>query len=176
MSKKCDKCKEVKELTDFWKRKRTKDGRQSACIICQKVYNKEYSKVNSEKLRLRSAKWHKNNPEKAAAKSRLWVELNPEKAAAYNKAWGRANPDKIRLKNARRYIAKKQRTPAWSDLEAIEAIYAKARHLTKVTGVPHEVDHYYPLQGKLVSGLHVETNIQVVTRHANSVKGNSLQP
>tara|TARA_R110001599_G_scaffold320835_1_gene531216 strand:+ start:203 stop:535 length:333 start_codon:yes stop_codon:yes gene_type:complete len=110
---------------------------------------------------LRSAKWHKNNP---------------EKAAAYNKAWGRANPDKIRLKNARRYIAKKQRTPAWSDLEAIEAIYAKARHLTKVTGVPHEVDHYYPLQGKLVSGLHVETNIQVVTRHANSVKGSTFKP
>ena len=161
MNKKCDKCKEVKELTDFWKHKRTKDGRQSACIICQKVYNKEYSKVNSEKLRLRSAKWHKNNP---------------EKAAAYNKAWGRANPDKIRLKNARRYIAKKQRTPAWSDLEAIEAIYAKARHLTKVTGVPHEVDHYYPLQGKLVSGLHVETNIQVVTRHANSVKGSTFKP
>ena len=176
MSKKCDKCKEVKELTDFYKHKRMKDGRQRACIICQKAYCKEYSKVNSEKLRLRSAEWHKNNPEKAAAKSRLWVELNPEKAAANNKAWGRANPDKIRIKNAKRYIAKKQRTMAWSDLEAIEAIYAKARHLTKVTGVTHEVDHYYPLQGKLVSGLHVETNIQVITRHANSVKGSTFKP
>ena len=65
---------------------------------------------------------------------------------------------------------------AWSDLEAIEAIYAKARHLTKVTGVRHEVDHYYPLRGKLVSGLHVETNLQILTSLENQIKGTSLQP
>lgn len=37
----------------------------------------------------------------------------------------------------------------------------------------HEVTHIVPLNGKLVSGLHVPQNIQVLTTSANRRKGNS---
>ena len=67
MSKKCIKCGEVKELTDFYKNKRLKDGRQRTCIICQKVYSKEYAKVNCETARVRTRNWRKANPAKRAA-------------------------------------------------------------------------------------------------------------
>lgn len=64
------------------------------------------------------------------------------------------------------------RMPPWADGAAIRAIYAEARRLTAATGVPHEVDHVIPLLGARVSGLHVETNLQILTRDANKRKLN----
>ena len=176
MSKKCNKCKEVKELTDFYKQTNAKDGHAYMCKVCNLAKDKAWYEANKEKAKLTRAYWYEANREKSIANTKAWRKAHPDICKAYSKAWNKANPEKNTIKKAERRAAIKQRTMAWSDLEAIEAIYAKARHLTKVTGVTHEVDHYYPLQGKLVSGLHVETNIQVITRHANSVKGSTFKP
>ena len=54
----------------------------------------------------------------------------------------------------------------------IREIYELAQHRTELTGVPHEVDHIIPLQGKQASGLHAPWNLQVLTTHENRRKGN----
>ena len=72
----------------------------------------------------------------------------------------------------RRYARKRQQTPLWADRTAIRAIYDEAKRRTAETGVPHAVDHVYPLAGRCVSGLHVETNLRVVTQRANAEKSN----
>lgn len=73
------------------------------------------------------------------------------------------------------YIAKKRlATPTWANLEAIERIYAEARCLTLKTGIQYEVDHFYPIRGKQVSGLHWEGNLQIITAEANKKKSNKL--
>ena len=72
--------------------------------------------------------------------------------------------------------AKKQRVPKWVDQHQIDkmiAIYDNASRLSRESGIPHEVDHYYPLQGKNVSGLHVPENLRIVTRNINRTKSNS---
>ncbi len=51
-------------------------------------------------------------------------------------------------------------------------MYEEAQRLTKETGIPHEVDHDLPLNGKYVSGLHVFENLRVVTRNQNRTKSN----
>ena len=66
-----------------------------------------------------------------------------------------------------------QRKPQQRD-PAIAAIYAESERLTRETGIPHEVDHIYPIQGKTVTGLHHEDNLRVVPRHVNRAKGNRL--
>ncbi len=60
----------------------------------------------------------------------------------------------------------------WADHDKIRQFYALAKELTERTGVEHEVDHIYPLQGETVCGLHVETNLQILTKTANRAKGN----
>ena len=176
MTKQCNKCGEAKELTDFHKQTNAKDGHSYMCKVCNLAKDRAWCKANPEKKTARAKAWYEANREKSIANTKAWRKAHPDICKAYRKAWDKANPEKNTIKKAERRAAIKQRTMAWSDLEAIEAIYAKARHLTKVTGVRHEVDHYYPLRGKLVSGLHVETNLQVLTRRANQLKGTSFQP
>lgn len=76
---------------------------------------------------------------------------------------------------AKRRAVKLQRTPAWVDLKSVRAMHEQAVRLTAETGIVHHVDHIYPLQGKLVSGLHVHQNMQVLTGSENSSKGNRYE-
>jgi len=75
----------------------------------------------------------------------------------------------------------RRRTPKWADARAIRALFAEARRRTLLTGIPHVVDHVVPLIGKyngvvIVSGLHWEGNMEVVTRRENSAKLNFWWP
>ena len=84
---------------------------------------------------------------------------------------------KIRIENLA-FAAKKRAattilaSPKWRDRDKIKAIYEEARRLTVETGVVHHVDHYYPLQGLLCSGLHVHHNLRVMPASENCSKGN----
>jgi hypothetical protein len=82
--------------------------------------------------------------------------------------------DRIVTRSARRSIERRQR-PAWADRDAIKAVYAQAIRRSRETGIPHHVDHEIPLQGKLVSGLHVATNLQVLPWYENVAKNNRFE-
>lgn len=82
----------------------------------------------------------------------------------------------VRHHAAKRRAARLLRTPPWSDLAAIRAIYNEAARRTAETGVVHHVDHEIPLQGKLVSGLHVAGNLQILTGTENVRKHNRFEP
>jgi excisionase family DNA binding protein len=67
------------------------------------------------------------------------------------------------------------RRAPWADPAEISAIYAEARRLTAETGIEHHVDHEIPLLGTFVSGLHVETNLRVITARDNILKSNRFE-
>ena len=62
--------------------------------------------------------------------------------------------------------------PAWADKKAIRAIYAERDRLNALGGEKYVVDHIIPCKGKLVSGLHVENNLRVITWRENAEKLN----
>lgn len=84
---------------------------------------------------------------------------------ASEKVYRTENPDKNAAKSAKRRAAKLHRTPKWANLLHIEEFYANCPE-------GHEVDHIIPLQGKNVSGLHVENNLQYLTVAENRTKSN----
>ena len=75
----------------------------------------------------------------------------------------------------RRYWAEIERTPVWANFDVIDALYAESRKISRETGIPHHVDHVIPLRGKLVSGLHVEGNLQIITASENCSKHNRFE-
>jgi len=90
--------------------------------------------------------------------------------------WRRANPERVRdskrADSAQRRAAILQRRPLWADRGLITAVYDDAIKITRETGEPMHVDHIIPLQGAMVSGLHVHTNLQVIPAKVNLSKSN----
>lgn len=134
--------------------------------------------------------WKKRNPAKVLASQRSRAIINREKNRAARKAWEARNPTaalesfrryrernrvEIRARLAASKEGREERRVLWADQDAILEIYRQAELLTRTTGRLHVVDHIIPLQGREVSGLHVETNLRVIEHHENAVKHNAWE-
>lgn len=104
----------------------------------------------------------------ATGARRRSTEEGRAKACIAGLAWQKKYPEKATAKRMQYVAAKLQRVPVWADLEIIAQVYAEAQK----QGL--EVDHIYPLRGKLVSGLHVENNLQLLPKLENIRKGNKM--
>ena len=87
------------------------------------------------------------------------------------------NKDKFYAANARRRYSKERQTPIW-DKEFTQFVTEEAHSLRALrnlhTKILWHVDHIIPLQGKIVSGLHVWNNLQVIPAKINLTKGNKF--
>lgn len=128
------------------KRKQYYTGNKEALLEYGRNYRVEYYKRNRDAILARTATTRKNNPARYCSYAR------------------------------KHQTAKIKRTPKWLtnvDFDRIRLFYEAARSMTNLGMEKFSVDHIVPLQGKLVSGLHVPWNLQVITVPANSSKNNS---
>jgi len=162
----CNKCHEEKALTEFYKKNTAKDGLFWWCKTCHKTYVKD-------KYALAYA-----NPDFQAHEQRrvqAFHAANPEKKKASDRHYAINNSAKVSAKVRKYQYAKLSRTPNWltdDDQWLIEQAYELAQLRTKIFGFKWQVDHKIPLQGRLVSGLHVPHNLQVIPAKTNRSKSN----
>ena len=119
----------------------------------------------------------KNKPATPEQKRESYIR-NRDKILAQKREYRQANKGRIRALNSLRKQYIKQRTPSWVDNEVlflIREIYDLAAIRTVQTGFAWHVDHVIPLQGKLVSGLHVPENLQVIPAVVNIQKKNKYE-
>ncbi len=145
--KTCNKCYKVKSEELFCRDKYKSDGLCTKCKACEKVYR----------------------------------EANKDRRSAYDKS--RA-VDFTLLDEAKRsecrvfhYTSKRRKSPKWlndEDRWLISEIYETCLLRSKLTGVKHNVDHIIPLNGRLVTGLHVPENLCVITARENQAKSNKF--
>ena len=161
----CTKCLEIKPISSFYKQSmNSKDGYQSHCKLCD---------------RKRKVPWELKNPE-LVKEYRKTTEENRKKSIE-RKTWKKAYRKQphvracLNASYAKRRAAKLQRTPKWlseQDLKVIKGFYSIAQMLSKVNNEEWHVDHKIPLQGKMVSGLHVPSNLQLMRGIDNETKRN----
>jgi len=202
MIKKCSKCKQIKQKTEFSPCNWIKPGRW--CKKCnalklqtwrlknpkkQKDYRNKYyyedinlsRQYNREKYK----KYSKNSDyvEKcnhAAQKYRDSKFNNTEykeKQYKYHAKWRHENRGKCRFLAILRQKRIKNATPKWLTKEhllEILALYEQASRMSETSIEPFHVDHIVPIKGKNICGLHVPWNLQIITKTQNLKKKNKF--
>ena len=126
---------------------------------------------------------HKNEDHNAKKRDRMTGSKNPawtgsctDAISATGKKYKRQKPEVEAAKVAKRRSTLLRAIPKWANLAAIEAIYREANRIEKLTGTEYHVDHIVPLQSKIVSGLHCESNLRVLPATSNISKSNRHWP
>lgn len=164
--KRCYKCKTEKPFELFGKNRRNLDGLSDECSECKRAMDREYASRHREEAKARASVWYYQNKDNPEVK---------EKRKQYEKNWRTENSDKHCAKETKRRASKLKATPSWlskEQLKQIEIEYSLSKWCSEVTGVTYHVDHIVPLKGKLVCGLHVPWNLQVIPASVNLSKGN----
>lgn len=164
----CKDCGEEKDSTLFWKQ----NPRQ--CKSCQNIYNKKWKQKNKETLKIKNALYHEAHKEEISLRHKEYRAIKGEILNKKTKQWKQQNPGKVAIYNAQRDSLIKTVTPSWRNDFFIEEAYLLSKLRTEITGIEHHVDHIIPLKGKLVCGLHVETNLRVIPATLNLKKSNSF--
>ena len=164
MLKYCYCCKTEKEISLFGPNKSKPDGLADECRECKRQKDREYAARNREAAKKRASEWYYANKEEALRKHKIYAKEYIKKNRAY-----------LTAKEAKRRGAKLQATPKWlteQDLEKIKTEYKLCAWASSVMKEQYHVDHIVPLKGKLVCGLHVPWNLQVIPAKVNASKGN----
>jgi hypothetical protein len=138
---------------------------------------KKYNVENKEKINMWAKQYAKANPEIGYTSSKRYRDRHPEKVAQLQKEYRAKNPHVFVGHAIKRALAKKQRVPSWlTDFDHIhiKCLYQLAAMRSKESGQSWQVDHVVPLQGKRVSGLHVPSNLRVITAAENRRKKNAF--
>jgi len=170
----CKKCLQNKEMNAF---KKHTHGYRHVCKPCQ--YLSDMQKPGAKELKNARTRAYRAS-EKGKATEQMYAQSDAGKQSrkvAIKKYEQSTGKSKKIARTVFRRLSKIQRTPAWLtdiDFERINNEYRVAALLTKVTGSSWHVDHIVPLQGKMVSGLHVPSNLRVLPATENIRKSNSF--
>lgn len=154
-TKRCTKCQEEKELSEFNKHKNTKDGLAPNCKKCHNKMTRDWYRRNKESRKKSNRKWIENNRER-------WNELRRNN---YHKNVERSRMLGLKSVNRRsRYLRHKLSELFKPELDKIYKERPEGFH----------VDHIIPLQGENVCGLHVPWNLQYLPASENLSKSNKF--
>lgn len=127
--KKCNKCEISKELTEFYRDKRRKDGRTGQCKECRSVYFKEHSKTDAFKASME--KYRTTDKYKVAIKKYRKKYEKTEKRKEWNKKWRSSPEQKERVsKNNKEFFSSEKGKEYMRKWRKTPQAKAKSNHNT----------------------------------------------
>lgn len=148
--KPCKACKQIKPFSEFHKAANSRDRLQYECKDCLKIYSAKRRKIKAAEIK---------------AYLKIWYLENKERHLKLAKQWKKNNPHVIRWQSACTSKRIRKNTPKWVDRKTLREFYYNCPK-------DLQVDHVVPLNGKIVSGLHVLWNLQYLSLTENRRKGN----
>lgn len=184
--KTCDKCLTLKSLDKFYFIKK-RQKYENRCLSCRREYQREYErnyyKINVDKLRARQKKWREKSKDKKKLFDKEYYLKNrdkflerakkyydPLKKKDYDRSYRKNNIGKVRYWRKSYKLAQIKAMPKWITEDMIKRI----QEIYHDCPTGHHVDHIIPLRGKIVCGLHVPWNLQYLPASENISKGNKL--
>lgn len=167
--KKCTKCTGLFPTTEFHRNKSRKDGLQKWCKACCKKRDALRQRSYDPYVQSRYA-----DKRTEYNKSRRGIAEIRNKLLAANRQHYLLNKEKYVARALARLSRMKKASIIHDDPANVYAVYKKAAEM-RLAGYDVEVDHIVPLNGKLVSGLHVSWNLRIVDRNTNRSKSNKFE-
>lgn len=126
----------------------------------------EVFKAKRERQAAKDKEAYRANITFHAARNREWRTKNTVANRSRVKLWRSVNLEKISVHKARRRSRQSIDGIALTDVELsqIRDFYRDAKHVTEVTGIPHQVDHIVPLAR---GGMHHPNNLQILPKEEN---------
>jgi hypothetical protein len=163
--KTCCRCKHSLDAACFGASNKSSDGLRGECKECRKSENPS--------ARLRSKEVYSKHRDTLLPKMAEYYRANREAKKQYGRLHYQRNKYKYLANATSRKSHVAQATPGWVDDEELFMIseaYDLARLRTEVTGIVWAVDHFYPIRGKSVCGLHTILNLRVIPDKENNMK------
>ncbi len=171
VKKTCKECLELKAISDFYFN-RTKNTIFSECKECNKKRSSRWNKVNRRRYQDNCSRHKMQNPELYKSYKVKEYYKNKLKYSEYGKKYRKSKIGR-ETRNALervRQLGKKKACPSWLSKE--HKLEMKLFYINRPEGM--HVDHVVPLNGKIVSGLHVPWNLQYLPAAENSKKRNKF--
>lgn len=174
--KQCSMCRELKQRSEFYARTASKDGLAPICKTCKnkrakQKYKEDEDFRNKAKARVKgNAIGHKLTNKKYYEKNK---EAVVQRVARNHKKRCAEDPIYKRAWNQWRVAKKLGRVPKWvSFTKDMLPMYEKLLR----GRIEWSIDHVIPLNGEIVSGLHVPGNLQALPLSDNVGKSNHFNP
>jgi len=184
--KRCIKCKKVKLLFEYYKDSYTKDGHDSRCKGCWKIYRVEnrdhrlaYNAKNRDRHLAYCKQYDAENRAKILRQTKEWNKANHERYLQQQHLYNKSPRGKAANKRGnykrRAYLAACKindlTTPQTRTLLSSAHVCAIDKQPFDNNGRKKSIDHIIPLSKK---GNNTLSNVQVICLSCNSKKSNKL--
>ena len=183
ISKTCKKCKEVKEMSLFYKSKTTRDGRESQCKKCRNAHTRKWRQETKEERTAWRRKYEQENYEKNHEKNKIYRANNKEKLSLQSKNYNERDRGTMeyalrRLLYSARTRAKQKNLPFDLTVEWLETMVVTHCPITleplnwtreQVAGGGPRTNS--PSIDKIIPELgYVQSNCAIISARANRIK------
>ena len=131
MEKQCTKCKEIKNISEFYKNKNTKDGFSYVCKICSKNSLNNWKVNNKEKVYEYHKKYFENNKPNFVRYSMKYAQTHKDIVAKKDKKFSLTDKGKLNDLKKLLKIAKKEKT--------------KQKLLLKIAELQEKINNNFPV-------------------------------
>jgi hypothetical protein len=195
IERRCVKCKEIKNRSEFHKSKSLSGGIHYTCKPCRnesrrktnrsfiadnipdgKIYcqickkTKDANESNFYKSKIKDSSKVLICIQCRRSKNRENAKLKSRQQKERHERWRIKNAGHVRSESKKRKIKIKQATPPWFESKDVEIVYKKAVEFG------FDVDHIVPINSDIVCGLHCHDNLQLLHKSVNCSKKNRYWP
>jgi 5-methylcytosine-specific restriction endonuclease McrA len=170
--KSCNKCREEKAASEFYRHPGRNDGLSGTCKQCHIRYGVENNRIKIDQYRKRWKKWQNENRDAYRATARRWFANNSEIVRFRIRRWKDQNPEAVVLIRERRR-ARELGAPGDFTRAQWKAVCELANQKCLACGEskPLTVDHVIPLSR---GGSHFIENIQPLCQPCNTRKSDQI--
>ena len=164
--KRCSRCGDVKELNQFYKDSRIKNGKKAHCKVCDKVYVRSPQRFKNAAIKRKENKnWGNKNRKPSALKRKY----NPSKKAEYDKKYRSSEKGKSNCKN-RKYKYRSLNKDSNFKIEDWRKLLSGFDNKCAYCGSENDmsIDHIIPISKEGTSHIY---NLLPACRQCNRKKG-----